>query len=460
MKTYLIRLFTFIFLLTSCIPAPLSTPPSVVDNTQTPVVATSAITTATTIPSPTVAITPKISTPTFIPAPLPDDLIFTYIAEDGLWVWKQGNSALLVQQQNIYMPRISDDGQWILFAQRLGSRNDGERPFDELWIVRTDGSELHRLLGKDDLIALTGEEAALFIYDADWISESQTILFNTEKVIDGPPGSVPLFDLYSLEITGQVKRLAEAGSGGKFRISPTGTHVALTTNTRIAVLDLRNGEQRTLLDYKPLQIPSEITFIARVVWDPQGKFVMTSIPPEKFHYSDYAGEPVQVWRLFVNGQKELITEFQPSFRDLGVSVSPNAQYVLYLDESCFPKTGMLTVHEVTSTSKTSLFCTWNLPRWTPDNEHFYFQADDGLWQIGSISSPAYQPLDVLNVPTAPNIHIPQQLIWVNDEYFLLVLRSIDMCTLNIATLEGIVTEITRTPPDKCPWNIDFSFPKQ
>jgi len=431
-----------------------------VDNTQAPVGATSAITTATTIPSPTVAITPKISTPTVIPAPLPDDLIFTYIAEDGLWVWKQGNSALLVQQQNIYMPRISDDGQWILFRQRFISEGSKTHPFDELWIVRTDGSELHRLLGQDELVAITGEEAALLIDDADWIPETHKILFNIERVIEGPPGSVPLFDLYSLDTTGQVKQLAEAGSGGKFSISSTGTHVSLATNSRIAVLDLRNNEQRTLLDYKPLLIPSEISFIAKVVWNPQGRYLMTAIPPEKWHYSDYAGEPVQVWRLFVNGQKELITEFQPSFRDLGVSVSPNAQYVLYLDESCFPKTGMLTVHEVTSTSKTSLFCIWNLPRWTPDNEHFYFQADDGLWQIGSISSPAYQPLDVLNVPTAPNIHIPQQLIWVNDEYFLLVLRSIDMCTLNIATLEGIVTEITRTPPDKCPWNIDFSFPKQ
>ena len=62
--------------------------------------------------------------------------------------------------------------------------------------MRTDGSELHRLLGPEDLVSLTGNEAALFIYNVDWIPSSHKILFNTEKVIQGTPGSIPLFDLF------------------------------------------------------------------------------------------------------------------------------------------------------------------------------------------------------------------------------------------------------------------------
>lgn len=459
MKTYLIRLFTFMFFLTSCTSAPLTTPLSVGDKTQTPVIATSVITTVTVIPSPIVAITPKIYTPPFVPASLPKDLIFTYIAEDELWVWKQGSLKLLAQRQNISAPQISDDGQWIVFRQRFISGGNNTHPFDELWIVRTDGSELHRLLGQDDLVALTGEEAALLIYDANWIPETHTILFNIERVIEGPPGSVPLFDLYSLDITGQVNRLVEAGYGGKFSISPNGAHVALTTNSRIAVLDLRNNEQRTLLDYKPLLIPTEITFIADAVWDPQGQFVMTAIPPEKLYYSDYAGEPVQVWQLFVNGQKELITEFKPFFPNPWVSFSPNLHHFFYINNPCFDGMGMLTVHDITSTSETSLFCTWDLPHWAPDNEHFYYQ-EGGLWQLGNISDNTSQPLDILNASTESHVHISPQLTWINEEYFLLILCSRDMCTLNIATLQGIVTEITQTSPDKRPQNIDFSFPKQ
>jgi hypothetical protein len=318
---------------------------------------------------------------------------------------------------------------------------------------------LKRLLGPEDLVAITGDKRALFIFDADWIPGSHEILFNTERVIDGPSGSVPLFDLYSLDMTGQVNRLAKAGSGGKFSISPTGAHVALTTNSRISVLDLKTNKQKILLEFKPLLIPSEIMFIARVAWDPQGRFMATSIPPEKMRYSDYAGEPVQVWRLFVNGQAELITEFQPYFPNPQASFSPNLQYFLYLNNTCSGKWGTLTLHIISSASEISLMnCTMELPTWTPDSEQFYHTVD-GLWQLGSITSNTYQPIDFLNVPTEPHVHIHPQLMWINDEYFLLIRRSVDACTLTIASFRGIVTEIARTAPDNCPRGIAFSVPK-
>ncbi|MCC7188010.1 MAG: hypothetical protein IT312_04640 [Anaerolineales bacterium] len=427
------------------------------DKTQTPVVTTPPIiATETFIPvqSPTIPL--PTATPTFISASLPSDLVVAYILEDALWVWNQGNSQLLLQQENIYAPKLSDDGQWILFIQHHMSL-DENLPYEELWVVRTDGSELHRLLGPDELVAATGESRAVFIFDAEWMPSSHKILFNTERVIEGPPGSVPVFDLYSLDMTGQVNRLAEAGSGGRFSISPTGTHVALTTNSRIAVLDLKTNKQITLLEYKPLLIPSEIMFIASVTWDPQGRFIATSIPPEKMHYSDYAGEPVQVWRLFVNGQAELIAEFQPYFPNPRVSFSPNLQYFLYLKNTCLGKWGTLTLHIISSASEISLIdCTMELPAWIPDNEHFYLSMD-GLWQLGSINNATYQPIDFLNVSTAPNVHIPPQLTWINDEYFLLTLRSVDACTLTIATLQGIVAEIARTLPKICPRGIAFSL---
>jgi hypothetical protein len=67
-------------------------------------------------------------------------------------------------------------------------------------------------------------------------------------------------------------------------------------------------------------------------------------------------------------------------------------------------------------------------------------------------------LDVLNLPTNPNVNA-SLLTWINDEYFLLDLRSQDDCSLNIATLRGIVTEVARTAGDICPRRLDFSLLK-
>lgn len=458
MKTYLIRLFAFIFLLASCTSAPLSTPPLAGETPKAPVVTTASITTATTIPSPTDAITPKISTPTFTPAPLPDDLVVAYVVEDALWVWTRNGSQILAQQKSIYRPLFSDDGQWILFRQRY-TILDGIAPtFDELWTASTDGSEIKRLVGSDDLMALTGKNVLMDYFG--WLPNHHKILFNTEEIIEGPPGSMPLFDLYSVDLAGQITQLLGQGDAGRFTPSPNGIHIALATGSRIKVFDLESGKQQTLLEFEPVGVPIDGGPRApKVVWDPYGQFVITSILPKNLYYSElYAGEPEQVWRLFLNGEVELVAQLQPvSPNHAGISISPNRQYFFYLNGSCSDAMGMLYVHSLTSSNEHPLTCVWNLPRWLPDSEHYIYNL--GLWQLGNIHSNTIQPLDILNAPSGMDVDASSQG-WIDGNYFLLILRSSDTCTLYISTLQGIVTEITRTPPDKCPRDINFSFLKQ
>lgn len=451
MKKHLIRLFLLMFFLSGCVNTPGSSIPTSVAPTATmpiPPAPTDTPATATAIPSP--------PTSTFIPASSPKGLIVAYVVEDELWIWKQDQLQLLEQRQNISEPMVSDDGEWLLFRQR---HIDGVTPSDELWVIRTDGSELTRLVGSDDLTALADEEGSLLINDIDWLPGRQEILFNTEKIVEGPPGTWPVFDLYSLDLLGNVTRLAEPGQGGNFIPSPNGLHVALMTHSRIGVLDLESGEQRTLLELESVEVPSDSgPSTPKVVWDRQGQFVMTAILPRTLYYPEkYTGEPAQVWRLFVDGQVELIAEVQPFAPAAGVVFSPNLEYFFSLHDSCVDGMGMLTVHNLVS-EEHPLLCVWNLPQWIPDSEHFIYELD-GLWQLGSISARTNQPLDVLNVPTDPNFHASPPLTWINDEYFLLVLRSRDACTLSVATLAGVITEITSAPADVCPWQVDVSLPK-
>jgi hypothetical protein len=145
MKTHFIRFFSLVLFLSGC---GLS-PSSVTDATQSPIVATPIAPTVTvTLPpsvtSPTSTATPYPSTPTFIASPLPGDLTVTYVVKDELWIWKQNKLRLLTQGQNISTPLLSDDGQWLVFRQMQILFDE---PSDELWVVRTDGNELHRLVG-------------------------------------------------------------------------------------------------------------------------------------------------------------------------------------------------------------------------------------------------------------------------------------------------------------------------
>jgi hypothetical protein len=464
MKTLLAGLLALMFFLSGCVNAPVSTPPSVTNTAQQiPAIVTPIVPTATvdifpitaTLPSPTTTTYP--STPTFISASPPNDLTVAYVAEGALWVWNQNSSRLLLERQNISAPVFSDDGQWLLFRERHGSSDGSTPPSDELWGIRSDGSEIKCLVGSDDLLALTGKLVLMDYFS--WVPGHHEVLFNNEEIIDGPPGSRPLFDLYSVDLAGQVTQLIEPGDAGRFVSSPDGVHVALMTGSRIKVFDLETGKQRTLLEFEPVEVGIDGgPRTPRVVWDPQGQFVITWILPPKFYYPEYAGEPEQVWRLFVDGQVELVAELQPfSQFTTGIAVAPNFQYFFYLKEFCPDATGTLYMRSLTSAEESPLSCLLGLPQWTPDSEHFIYKLES--WQLGNIYNTTSQPLDFLNVPTDPDVYALPQLTWINDEYFLLLLRSQDVCTLNVATLQGVVTEIASTPPDVCPQRVDFSLPK-
>lgn len=461
MKIDIVGLFALMVFLAACGSAPVSAPSLEGNATQANAAVTLVISTPFPASTPSVPTSPPtLPTPTFISAALPGSLIVAYVVEDRLWIWKKNTPQPLVQRKSISDPLISDDGQWLLFLERHGSPDGSEPPSNEVWVVKTDGSKLQRLLGAEDLMTFVGEEPSLLINDISWIPGSHEILFNTEKIVEGPPGSLPLFDLYSLDLAGSVKRLADPGKGGKFIPSPNGQHVALITDSRIKILDLENGEQRTLLEFKPLSFPNDSgPSTPKVIWDPQGRFVITSILPQDLYSPEtYAGELEQIWRLFVDGQVELIAEFQPFVPAAGIAFSPNLQYFFYLKNLCIDGMGMLYVHNIASAEEYPISCVWNLPEWVPDSEHFIFELD-GLQQLSSILDNTNRPLDVLNMPTDPNIHALRPLTWINDEYFLLVLRSREICTLNVATLQGVATEIAHMSSDACPQMVDSSLPK-
>jgi len=463
MKAHLFRLFSIGLFLLGCglLPFSATTP------TQAPVVATLIVPASTSTITPAPLVTPQEPesttyppTPMFISSPLPDNLTVAYVIEDELWIWKQFTSQLLMKQQNISAPVFSDDGQWILFRQRHIQPDLNGPPIDELWVIRPDGSELQRLVGSDDLKVLNGDEVSLLINDIGWIPDRHEVLFNTDKVVDGPPGSWPNFDLYTLNLSRHVTQIAKPGQGGRFIRSPDGSHIALVSDSRIGLFNLKTNQQRTLLEFRPLEIPSELYYVPNVIWDPDGNFIMTSIPPHNVYYSSYNGEPEEVWRLFVGGQAEVIAQLRPQKE---VAISPDTQHLFYINEYCdgrqrmlyAGRQRMLYVRDLTSADDYPLICGVGLPQWTPDSEHFIYKQ--GYWQLGNIKTTVSLPLDFLNVPTEPNVYVSPQLTWIDQKYFLLVLRGRDTCTLSVATLQGVVAEITSSPPDFCPWMIDFNL---
>jgi hypothetical protein len=438
-------------LLASCTQVVVPTPGTIspVDEAP-PITASSAPTEVHCIPTPT---------PAVVHSPLPPGLVVAYIVPNELWVWTEGTARLILQREGIWGPRLSDDGEWVAFLEETRPPNAIALEL-AIWVVRTDGTELQRVMGPEDLAAFAQPDMDLSLDDFDWLPGRTELLFNTGHAVDGPPGSWPTFDLHLLDLSGQITRLAGPGNGGSYFPSPDGRYIAVASNSRIGLIDLEGTDHRTLLDFAPLLMGCECYYIPHVSWDPQSRFVLTSIPPANMNYpEEYNGEPEQVWRLSLDGSTQVIAQVAPVHPHNSVlRLAPDLHHFLYLApaaDTCDDASGLYVYDMAHPLVSAPAHCGWELPEWTPDSERFVLYLE-GQWQLGNTHDGTTIPLAFLNVPTDPHIFAPPRITWIDDMYFMLTLGSSEDCSLSVATLEGIAAHIAVAEPDSCP-SADFAL---
>ena len=420
-------------------PAPRPTPTPIPAEEKSPISALSPTSSPENSPQPALA---------YNDAPLPDGLRITYITQDTLYLWEGGQTFQLLTLPDISHPSLSTDGQWIVFQQY---QPEGSPPCCafEVWAIRSDGSDLHRLLSLADPDALAVNDHLNFLDQIAWVPGRHELVFSTQHEIDGPPGILPTLDLYLLDITGQVSPLVEPGRGGWYFVpAPTGRYAVLVHGSRISRVDLQSGEYISLLEFNPVGTGTDFPFLPSVVWDPDGRFVMTWIPPENLYRYDYNDEPVQLWRLFMSGTAEQIYR-RPAFQPTTFNLSPDLRYLLYLDHGCVDGMGMLHVRDLTTGEEQPRYCVAGLPRWAADSRHFFFR-NGNIWQIGNVLDTSTQAAGILD---------PKQMRWIDGRHFLLNLRGRGTCTLTVATLQGVIAEIVSAETEDCP-DVGFSLPEQ
>ena len=413
--------------------------------------------------TPTLETTAATATPIFLPTPtflnteLPGGLKVAIITDDALQVWKEGELHELISRSSIFGPSLSYDGKWIVFYQNVR----GEHPRNDIWAVRSDGSDLHRLLSTDEITSLAEGDSQLILDQISWLPNNHQLVFNTQELTEGPPGYLPSYDLYLLDISGKITKLAGPGEGGDFYPSPDGHYLAVAIPSRIGLYDLETGAYRTLLEVDPYRGPVGPPRPPVLYWDKNSQFITTTILPKNVYYPYmYTGEPEQIWRLGINGQSELIIEVDPhpGFGS-AVRFSPQAEYYFYFEAGqCLDGAARIlhlrSLH--TGEEVLEIPCTFESPEWAPNGEHFLYK-EEGKWMLGTVGNAPLRHLDFLDIPIDTKDYPSVSFDWINHFYFLQEVENSEGCTIYLGSLDGIITEIFHTSSSSCP-GTSFSLP--
>ncbi len=302
-----------------------------------------ASTSATAIPTPTIALTPSlvvvnrtptilpiISTPTFsLPlSSAPEELRIVYIVDRNLYLEDGSKPPLqLTHSEADLTPVFSSDGEKLVFYRGLV-------PHD-LYTVNLDGTRESGLV-TGDLFASLGIGYSKFteIASLAFVPDTHQILFNTRELSQADidfPDPDRLYsnwneDLLSLNTdTGELKQILPKSKGGNFYISPDGLMVAIQAKGHIDVISIDGRMIRShLVTYVPTQ---PYVLAPNVSWNSDSTNLIVSLPAREVF--DMSGpEAFTIWRYSINDGTQTQLTFDPQPLD-SCCASPDGNWFLY-----------------------------------------------------------------------------------------------------------------------------------
>ncbi len=355
-----------------------------------------------------------------------------FLKNGDLWYWTPSETRRLTTTGNVFQPRLSPDGYWVAFLRPVGNFQV------ELWAIDVQGKNERILVSVDNLNIIGGgardpNSLAIAPYDYEWVPDSHVLAFNTQQILPGP-GLFLLDDFHLVDADSQkLSMVLLAGWGGRFKISPDASKIALSTPTRVALANLDGSDFWEAMHYKPVTTYSDYRYYAQPVWKSDSSGIWVAIPPE-----DPLTDPVDSTNLYeimlTERAARLVNQIRAvSVLETPIAYSPDAKYLVYLQESGDPQKHLRELY----IAKPDGSGAWMYQRdyllkfvtWSVDARHFVYIVGENqsVW-LGDIQAPAKEILTGIT-PLA-------QIRWIDAENFLFTRVNYDKVDLFLGNLES------------------------
>ncbi len=306
--------------------------------------------TAMAIPPATPSALPLTATPT---APLEfASFRIAYLQRGDLWIWSLEEGARRLTssgdvRQGVW---LSPDKAWVAYLRWISATQP------ELWAIPASGGEPRRLVSAAELQALDPEAVGVMPNPVVWVpGHPGWLAYNTSKVVvvgEAMEPPIPHYyhnlDLVHVE-TLERRTLRAPGTGGLPFYAPSGTRVALSTYTQLALMNADGTDYRVVFTYP--ETPSiGYAYHARPVWT-RDETAMLVIGPPPGGYPPASDENVDVLRIPVTGGDPVVLSRLPADAESSAQFDPTRTFVAYLRYESEDRTMNLVLQRVDDASR-------------------------------------------------------------------------------------------------------------
>jgi hypothetical protein len=245
-------------------------------------------------PVPTATVTAEPAADTAVASDLGSYIV--YNDADGIWRLPldisqspptAGEPVKLAAIADVAQLLVSPDGQKIAYVA-------GDFDSNQLGIVSVTGSS-QILVTSDDLPNEADSDFATLINQISWLSNSQSLAFNSRIVNLIGPGAAPQPDLWLVSLSGTLTEQFALGDGGHtFALSPDGTRVIFGNPDSVTRVNLDGSNREKVILFPFVNTASEYAWVPTAQWLSGGSQAYVAIADDDPFSSDAGATLYQI----------------------------------------------------------------------------------------------------------------------------------------------------------------------
>ena len=353
-------------------------------------------------------------TPTSIPPSLePGQGLLAYVVNGRLQVLTldlsqsppiAGEPTTLIES-GVAQVLIAPDGRKIAYTTAIDNAGN-----NSLNAINLDGSGRQLLVSSDELPRSEEETAVISV--VQWLDDSQSLAFNTDRVASSgrPIGSRQ--DLWLASLDGTVTEQLSAGSGGGTFVIAANNQVILSQDTQIIRTDLGSQSVTREITFDFVNTASEYIYYPQPQWLGGTSQAYVAIP----NAEPFGSEAVAtLWQIPATGSAQRLGELGGNILIAPVTWSLNGNVLAFVR---FSQSGNnLVIANGAGQNATDYDSGTNLSflGWR-NNERDFLYAGEGFWAIGQIGTASVRS----DLPAGATVSDGS---WISDSAFLLLLNT-------------------------------------